>query len=420
MAANDKQVIELNIPTNGSCAVMKDPYREGIEHIETLLPFTEIAKLKRGNANVRSVAERKPFKGMVDTVEKFPADFHLKNRGIIYLCSDAEYDAKSKKLRITVPKSSDRKRNEPFGAMDGGHSLAVITKTVKEMDEGAFNNITDWSSPFARVRFTVNRTALPVAEIAEAVNTSLQVTQYTIDAFQGKFDWFKRVLRDQGFDDGLVSFVQGEDKAWHVLEMAQRVCMFLPDKWESTPPLAMYKSTIKALQTFTDPKNEKALRSLAPVMVDILTLPEFIQHQFSMGDVLKNKKLGKLQGVHKLGLERPEPIKDGVKAPARQKTYTRPGTEWSTEHRIEMGILLPMAAAFRGALYMKRGTTEYAWKVQPKVILDACATKLYEAAAKRLAETRAVAPVASDPSYWTTCENIVMRTMASIIEGEAE
>ena len=43
---------------------------------------------------------------MVDTVEKSPSTFHLKNRGIIYRCDKFEFDNAKRVLRVTIPRHS--------------------------------------------------------------------------------------------------------------------------------------------------------------------------------------------------------------------------------------------------------------------------------------------------------------------------
>jgi hypothetical protein len=59
--------------------------------VETLIPFTEANKLVSGNVNVRAPKESsKPFKKMIETVETNPRAFHIKNRGITFICESFE------------------------------------------------------------------------------------------------------------------------------------------------------------------------------------------------------------------------------------------------------------------------------------------------------------------------------------------
>jgi hypothetical protein len=372
---------------------MQDPKFKNIKYIEAFLPFDEIVKLPNGNANVRSASElRKPFKGMLHTAESRPDMFQLMNRGIIFLCRDAEYDRRSKKIKVRVPEAvlSRKSGQEPFGPMDGGHTKAAMHQVVEEAESGAYNAIKNWSMPYGRVRFVINKEGLDVAPIVEAVNTSLQVKEYTLDEYQGRFDKLKKALGDQGFDVDKVSWRENEDREWHVVEIIQRLSLFLKERWTSLQPVAMYKSKTKALRLYANPESRREFTRLSPVIMDVVSLPEYIQAQFSLGDVLKGRKLGKLEGVKKL-----------------KEPWTRPNTVWPTEHRIDMGVLLPMAAAFRQLLYVKRGQDDYSWRVDYKKVFEECADELYEAFKSRVARTRAVAPVAADDDYWSQCALIV-------------
>src|SRR5438045_976605 len=98
------KVIHLTLKDNEHIKRLNDPAEAGLFHLETWLPFSEAAKLERGNANVRPASERKkPFRDMMDTVETSPATFHLKNRGIIYRCDKFEFDNSKRVLRVTIP-----------------------------------------------------------------------------------------------------------------------------------------------------------------------------------------------------------------------------------------------------------------------------------------------------------------------------
>lgn len=397
------RTIELEVAgAADTVAEMQDPKFKDIHYIEALLPATEIVKLPNGNANVRSASElRKPFKGMIRTAELMPEMFQLMNRGIIYLCTDAEYDKKAGKIRVRVPEAvlSRKSGQEPFGPMDGGHTKAALHQVVEEQENGAYNHLKKWSMPFARIRFVVNKAQLNVAPIVEAVNTSLQVKEYTLDEYQGKFNPLKDALHKQGFDIDKVSWRENEDREWHVVEIVQRLACFLKERWVAQQPVAMYKSKTKALALYSNTEARREFTLLFDVISDIVTLPEYIQSQFSMGEVLKGRKLGKLEGVKKL-----------------KEPWARPNTVWQTEHRIDVGVLLPMAAAFRHLLYVKRGQERYSWRVDYKEVFALCADELYEAYKTRVARARAVAPVAADPDYWGNCATIVMSAKDDLLD----
>src|ERR1039458_1234157 len=83
-----KSPIALRVSDADYSKRIKDPFDPNLHHLETLLPFSEVNKLVSGNANVRKPKESsKPYKEMIKTVEKNPRAFHVKNRGITFVCS---------------------------------------------------------------------------------------------------------------------------------------------------------------------------------------------------------------------------------------------------------------------------------------------------------------------------------------------
>ncbi|MBV8728612.1 MAG: AIPR family protein, partial [Acidobacteriia bacterium] len=237
------KVVELFLKDNDHCKRLKDPLESGLFHLEAWLPFSEAVKLESGNANVRPASERKkPFRDMVDTVGNSPSSFHLKNRGIIYRCDKFEFDNNKRLLRVTIPdipanELEDLENGEPkFGIADGGHTFQVIQQTVAQINE--LSEREGWTEPFVRVHFLAGE-ALDLGEleqVVEALNTSSQVQQYTLDEYQNKFDELKDALHKGGFDINLIAFRENEEKEWDVREIIQRMACFLKDRWKSVQP----------------------------------------------------------------------------------------------------------------------------------------------------------------------------------------
>src|ERR1700722_11801267 len=92
---------------------LRDPANpDNLYHLEAYLSFTEAAKLAPGNANVRPPRERKPTKSMIATVEDTPELFHLKNRGITYVCPRFEFDNSKKTITIHIPHISKQSHDD--------------------------------------------------------------------------------------------------------------------------------------------------------------------------------------------------------------------------------------------------------------------------------------------------------------------
>lgn len=389
--------VELQPRDNDHLKRLKDPIDPNLYHLEAFLPFVEAVKLEKGNANLRPPSEKKkPFVEMLETVEKDPASFHKKNRGITYLCDKFEYDNAKRRLFVSVPDlpPSDPTNgdDEPrFGIADGGHTFEVIRQTVGRMNE--LKEIEGWSEPYVRVHFLagVAIESGEIDQIVEALNTSSQVQQYTLDEYQNKFDELKDALANAGFDVSLVAFRENEEKEWDVREIIQRAACFLRDRWKMTQPTSMYRSKGKALDLYTGEVTRPEFRKLYDVVADIVTLPEFIQSEFSRGDILKGKRFGGLRAVKTL-----------------KREYTRPGTDFPTNHLMDLAASLPIAAAFRELLDL-RGDRYY-WKVDPKEAFKRCGEDLYRVLTTKSRTARSVNSLGSDTELWTQAVNIILRT----------
>jgi hypothetical protein len=401
------RVLEVFPRDNDHCKRLKDPQKEGtLFHLEAWLPFSEAVKLDRGNANVRPPSEtKKPFRDMMITVEKDPGSFHLKNRGIIYLCEKFEYDNGRKAIRLTIPdikaeETDDMENDEPrFGITDGGHTYEVIRQTIGKANELAEQE--GWTEPYVRVHFLAGTgiESGEIEQVVEALNTSSQVQQFSMDEYQNRFDELKKALRDTGFDISLIAFRENEEKEWEIREIIQRMACFLKDRWKTVQPTQMYRSKGKALDFFTNSESQEEFRRLYSVITDVITLPELIQSEFSRGEMIKGKRFGGLRAVKIL-----------------KKPYTRPGTTYVTDHEMDTAASLPLAAAFRELLELKGD--KYQWKLDPKAVLCRCAEELYKALVSRSRSARSINSLGADTEYWMHAVNIILRTKDEMLAEE--
>jgi hypothetical protein len=368
---------------------LKDPSDNSIFHFETYLPFSEAVKLERGNANVRPPKENHPFKEMMSTVETTPEIFHLKNRGITYICEKFQYDNQSRKLTVSIPNVPKSKLDEEtsprFGIADGGHTFKVVQDVVADINN--FTQDEDWKEPFVRVHFMASETDVVVIdEVVEALNTSIQLKRFTLEEYRGKFDELKEALSATKFDISQVAFRENEEKSWQVTEIIQRLACFLKERWKIIPPSSMYRSKEKALQLFINDEVGE-FKKLYPIIKDVITFPEFIQS--SLSDNIEGRKLGKVKGVKK-----------------QSKHFRRACTDYVATYRMDGAIVLPMASAFRTLLVAR--ADGYQWKVNPYDVFKKCADDLYEVLLGRIRRMKSATQLAADQEYWISCEKVVM------------
>ncbi|MGC9948981.1 MAG: AIPR family protein [Bryobacteraceae bacterium] len=352
---------------------------------------------------MRPASERKkPFRDMIETVEQSPSSFHLKNRGIIYRCEKFEYE---RTLRVTIPdippsEFEDLENGEPkFGIADGGHTFEVIQQTVGRMNE--LSEREGWKEPYVRVHFLAGE-ALDIGEleqVVEALNTSSQVQQFTLDEYQNRFDELKEALQRGAFDIGLIAFRENEEKEWDVREIIQRMACFLKDRWKSVQPASMYRSKGKALDMFTTEGNE--FRKLYDVVVDVIALPEFIQSEFSRGDSVKGRRFGKLRAVRTL-----------------KKPHARPGTAYTTDHEMDLAASLPIRRRVPRAV----GTQgrQILLEAGYKEVFKVAAEELYRALLNKSRTAKAVNSLGTDTEYWTQAANIILRAKDDVLSKPAK
>src|SRR5260370_37311545 len=133
---------------------------------------------------------------------------------------------------------------------------------------------------------------------------------------------------------------------------------FLKDRWKTTQPASMYRSKGKALDLYTNETTHCEFTKLYDVAADIITLPEFIQSEFSK-DTGKGRKFGKLRGVKTL-----------------KKPLIPAGTKYTTDHQMDLAESLPIAAAFSEVLELKGD--RYYWKADYKEVFKVASEELYK------------------------------------------
>src|SRR5207245_1525101 len=251
-----KNVITLRVSDPDHCKRIKDPFDPNLHQLETLLPFSEVNKLVSGNANVRRPKESsKPFKSMLDSVDKSPRAFHIKNRGITFICDAFELTSAapngSRQLNITLADNGDGDymdeeitdaRKE--GIADGGHTFAVIANTMLRMEDLKKNE--DWTEPYVRVRFITSKAAFVVPEeMVEALNTSTQLKEHTMDEYRNEFQPLKDIFTKANFNIAHIAFRENDTGEWDIRDILQRLGCFLKDKQNLGPQ--MYRSKKRAL-----------------------------------------------------------------------------------------------------------------------------------------------------------------------------
>ena len=115
------------------------------------------------------------------------------------------------------------------GIGDGGHTFSVISDTMERIETLKASD--GWMEPYARVRFMTSKAAyVSPEEMVEALNTSTQVKEHTMDEYRNEFQPVKDILTKSGFDIRNISFRENDAGRWDIRDILQRLGCFLKDK----------------------------------------------------------------------------------------------------------------------------------------------------------------------------------------------
>lgn len=90
-----------------------------------------------------------------------------------------------------------------------------------------------------------------------------------------------------------------------------------------------------------------------------------------------------------------------------KEARTRPGTNYPTEHQLDLAASLPIAAAFRELLELKGD--RYRWRVHYKKVFPVAEEELYKLLLNKSRTVKAVNALGADTEYWTQASNILLR-----------
>lgn len=258
-----------------------------------------------------------------------PFTFHLKNKGMDILAS-------------YVKKTHDDFYEVGFtlneGLANGNHTYKIMKK-----------NSSIISDQFVFVKITTNVHPDFISEMANGLNTSVQVHSESIMNQRGDFDWIKEVFENESYKEK-ISYVENENLPIDIREIISIMTLFNIDlnsnennSVEKHPKYA-YSAKAKCLKQFEEyPESYQKLRA---VLKDILYLHDIIKTQ---GPEMHNKRGGKAAS---LGY-----VEKRVKSPLEMIFI-----EESTKVYLSKGALFPILAAFRWFIKEDPISGLYVWK----------------------------------------------------------
>jgi len=291
-----------------------------------------------------------------------PKVFHLYNRGILVLAKHCRYDNRTKKLHIVISSPEDG------GLVDGATTDRVIANAKNAITLEDFANLPEDQIPenlrdaHVHVEIISGEIGDMLVPLAGARNTSNQVKEFALENLGGGFDWLKDVIEASEFA-GRVRYRENDPQPVDIRTILGLLTMFHP-KWTelNKEPVIVYSAKGTVLDFYRDPEWKPGYLALRPVVLDILSLYDFIHVEFQT-QYIKYKADG--GSGSKFGGRKEIRYNNG-------KPFTLPLSKAQTKYLIPDGWLYPILASFRMLLkFPADGAGEVQWVTDPQDFFSA-------------------------------------------------
>lgn len=323
------------------------------------------------DANVREpdVKKSKPYKEMMDTLNRNPQNFYDNNLGISAIAKKVSIN--KNRVKIEFPHG--------MGVLNGGHTQkAILDSQVNDISEAIVKII-------IRERdYNLER----IAEIAYCQNSSSQVKPYSLAEKKGLFGKLKNSLNSE-FEKHIIWFegrVVPNDKGVDPTDVIAMLNLFNIKKNASeysetqTQPTQSSSSKGVIFKNWTQDSNSYEL--IYNLVNDIIRLKDHIVVNYS-----KSTKITKLKIISDM---------------ENKSNKILPFTNQKYDYGIPNNFLMPMLAAFRANVYYNEVKKEIGWFVKNEELFDIIKKDL----CKRISNTYTttyhsnINNASKDPNLW--------------------
>lgn len=284
-------------------------------------------------------------KSIKASLESQIKNFHELNRGIVLSVANVSFDNKDNIMTLGL-------EADLHGNIDGGHTLRIILNAKK-----------NGQLPYEKYVFMEIFTGIesPV-ELAEARNTSVQVTLASIEELKDTFECIKNALTSEAFKDRIFYKQNELNTAKNIIDIREIVAILnmfnqhlypISDFANITYPISSYtgkESSLKAFIRIDKSIRENIISNMESIIPDIFKLWEKIETDFAeKGKVAKKiyraKKYSKYVDISSVA-------------------YTTTFGNTPMDYVVPKGLIYPLIGAFR-ALIGIDDSGKYYWKKDP-------------------------------------------------------
>lgn len=325
--------------------------------VTTYYAWTEFQDLPSGIS--LEVNPRKPkmntsvAKQLIAAVKSLDNGFDLNNRGIVITANNFKFHTNDSMAELDLGDEPKK-----FGILDGGHTYQAIIDNR--------NYLPETTKKYVKLEILVGKD-LDVAALADARNTSAQVSDLALFELDDKFDFVKEAIKNEVYAND-IAFKDNDNKRIPIIELLKLMFAFnikrFPD--DSSAPVSAYSAKHSVFKDYKKEfdSNPNIYEQLALQLPKFVELYEKIQselpgkYQEFKSEEGKTGRFGSVRGVESNG---------NFSTLFTQKTLT---------HEISIGFILPIFGAFRALLKEKNGVLD--WSFDPIEIWEKAGLRLVQ------------------------------------------
>lgn len=285
-------------------------------------------------------------------------NFDINNRGIVITAKSVQYNTSTSELTVDFDDDPSR-----YGILDGGHTYTAIIEHRDSLSEEI--------DKFVRLEIIVGED-LDVTALADARNTSAQVSDIALFELDDKFDFIKKSVETQPYKDD-IAFKDNENKSIPIVELLKLMFIFnikrYPD--DSSAPTPAYSAKASVFKDFRKEleTDNNIYVKLAPQLPKLVELYETIQKEMP-----KKYNEFKAENGSKGSFGRVRGITSSQENHSR---FYSDFTHSEIPYEISTGFLLPIFGAFR-ALLKENNSGELYWLFDPIEIWNTSGVRLVQ------------------------------------------
>lgn len=371
---------------------LESPYDE--KGIKDYVLVVNIKSIPRELEEWRGVNVRDPklnsgvSKKIAETLSDDPDSFFFKNRGLTIIADKVKFDNKNNVAEIEFV---DKKLN---GLLDGGHTFTVIRNFIDELSEDELLTVN------ACVKIEIIegvKDKEAVVGIVEARNTSTQVKEQSISELLEKFQPLKDSLKDQSYFNRIAFkeyelLEDGSSKDIDIKELiSYLICFDVKEFGEDNHPIKAYSSKSSSLTHFE--KNYETMKSLSPLLPDIIKLRDIVYKELPDAYNKKGGKFGHLTGVVEVSNKK------------RMKKIKLQFTGKESSYRIPSGFIYPILSGLRNLIDCRDG--KCFWITDPFKFFEEVKEDLAQRVGEQAKELRNPNKLGKDNATWRGCYDVV-------------